>query len=116
MVIDCPKQVTSKGECPDPLFPHTSPPPTPYTSTQTQRQKQTHAHTHANTHTQVPSKWECPDQNEITSFGVQSSDKINIQNAGVEMLDYMFPHTHTHTHTHTNTYTHTHTHTHAHTM
>lgn len=37
---------------------------------------------------QPPSKWECPDQNEITSFGVQSSDKINIQNAAVDMLDY----------------------------
>ena len=37
---------------------------------------------------QVPSKWECPDQNEITAFGVQESHKINLRNACVDMLDY----------------------------
>ena len=37
---------------------------------------------------QMPSKWECPDQNEITSFGVQASDKINEKNACVDMLDF----------------------------
>ena len=37
---------------------------------------------------QVPSKWECPDQNEITAFGVQESHKINLRNARVDMLDY----------------------------
>eukprot|EP00277_Geminigera_cryophila_P043733 CAMPEP_0173083324 /NCGR_PEP_ID=MMETSP1102-20130122/19305_1 /TAXON_ID=49646 /ORGANISM="Geminigera sp., Strain Caron Lab Isolate" /LENGTH=1085 /DNA_ID=CAMNT_0013960083 /DNA_START=111 /DNA_END=3368 /DNA_ORIENTATION=- len=41
-----------------------------------------------NTPKQVPSKWECPDQNEITSFGAQSSDKINPKNACVDLLDY----------------------------
>jgi hypothetical protein len=36
---------------------------------------------------QAASKWECPDQNQIQSFGAQASDKINPINAQVYSLE-----------------------------